>query len=95
MPDSPRKPRRVVRKLTPEVAEGRLREARRTYEIARRELEDAIETRDKAIALASRTGISRRDVARMAGVSPGRVQQVLDRRRLKKVRTTKAPATER
>jgi DNA-binding NarL/FixJ family response regulator len=61
-----------------EEAWRELVEARKRCSAARAEYDDSLEARDRAILEASEMGYTRRDVARAAGVSPGRVQQILD-----------------
>jgi hypothetical protein len=49
------------------------------HAVVSEELDDALLARDRLIVEASNFGFSRREVARAAGVSPVRVQQILDR----------------
>lgn len=58
--------------------ERRLAEAGARAASARAELDAATSDRDLLILEASRHGISRRRVAELAGVTAGRVQQILD-----------------
>lgn len=55
-----------------------LLDTRKTYHRAKKKLDAALEQRDEAIVLASKAGLSRRVVARAAGVTVGRVQQIID-----------------
>jgi hypothetical protein len=56
-----------------------LREAGQRWQAAAGELEQAAQERDRLIVEATTAGASRRQVAAAAGVTPGRVQQILDR----------------
>jgi hypothetical protein len=67
----------------PERYEGdalwrQLVEAGQRYATACEEVDEALLARDRLIIETSEAGFSRREVARAAGVSPGRVQQILD-----------------
>lgn len=62
------------------AAIDRLVDARRRHEAARDALREASQQRDAEVARASAQGLSRRRVAQAAGVSAGRVQQILDER---------------
>jgi hypothetical protein len=57
----------------------RLVEAGQRHAAACAEVDEALLARDGLILAASEAGFSRREVARAAGVSPGRVQQILGR----------------
>jgi hypothetical protein len=57
----------------------RLVEAGQRHAAACAEVDEALLARDRLILEASEAGFSRREVARAAGVSPGRVQQILGR----------------
>jgi hypothetical protein len=58
----------------------RLIETQVDYLAARRDLDNARSERDDAILEAADLGLSRREVARLTGVSAGRIQQVIDAR---------------
>ena len=56
-----------------------LREAGQRWQAAAEELERAARERDRLILEATSNGASRRQVAAAAGVTAGRVQQILER----------------
>jgi DNA-directed RNA polymerase specialized sigma subunit len=58
----------------------RLTETQRVYLAARRDAETALSERDDAILEATDSGLSRRDVAALLGVTAGRIQQIIDSR---------------
>lgn len=62
-----------------EQARSRLAEAGEEFRAARDALERARLFRDEAIVDATDKGLSRREAAVAAGVTPGRIQQVLDK----------------
>jgi hypothetical protein len=66
--------------VPPEVL-GELEAAGHGYLKAQRRLGEATRRRDEAIRAASDAGMTRRAVAQAAGVTVGRVQQILDQGR--------------
>ena len=68
----------MVENRTPDDISRDLLAARRATELATAELQEAVRRRDELIAEASAFGMTRRAVAGMAGVTYGRVQQVVD-----------------
>lgn len=73
MAGRPRKPD------APTPVRRRLELAGARYERATTELEAAQIERDAALLAASEEGMTRREAAAIAGVTPGRVQQIIDR----------------
>jgi DNA-directed RNA polymerase specialized sigma24 family protein len=58
-----------------------LREIGATWSTTKSTLDQLAEERDRAILAAAERGASRRAIAEMAGVSVGRVQQIIDSNR--------------
>jgi hypothetical protein len=75
MPDTPITTKR--RRAPSRRHLDRLIDAQENLAAAEVELERVRETRDSAIRAATNAGHTRRAVARVTGLSPGRVQQIL------------------
>jgi DNA-directed RNA polymerase specialized sigma24 family protein len=64
--------------LTRSLEYTQLQDAGRVYTTALKNLRQATDVRDDAIIRAAHAGLSRREIARAAGVTVGRVQQIID-----------------
>ena len=79
----------MVRRESDDVAQSDLRRVRR----AKRLLEAALVERDNAICAAWDSGESMRDIAKDAGLSPSRVQQIVAAKRFGTSGTEKSERT--